>query len=110
VLSESLLQVTDVIGDEGLSVVARSCKMMRTLEVLHNDAGFITQHGLIGVATGLHLLEKLIFYSADMNSQALQILAHNCPGLTDIRLCHVQKYHASHPVCSLLPGSPPLLD
>ncbi|CAK9210685.1 unnamed protein product [Sphagnum troendelagicum] len=95
------LKVTDVIGDVGLSAVARSCKMMRTLEVLHNDAGFITQHGLIGVGTGLHLLEKLIFYSADMNSQALQILAHNCPRLTDIRLCHVQKYHASHPVIEL---------
>jgi hypothetical protein len=93
--------VTDIIGDEGLRVVGRSCDKLRKLVVLHNDAGFITQHGLVGVAIGCHLLEKLIFYSADMNSEAMGILALSCPGLTDIRLCHVQKYHASHPVVHL---------
>ncbi len=102
--------MTDVIGDEGLRVVGRSCKMMRRLVVLHNDAGFITQHGLVGVAIGCHLLEKLIFYSADMNSEAMAILARSCPRLTDVRLCHVQKYHASYPVCSLLPETSPLFN
>jgi hypothetical protein len=100
-LNVFFFQVTDVIGDEGLRVVGRSCKMMRRLVVLHNDAGFITQHGLVGVAIGCHLLEKLIFYSADMNSEAMAILARSCPRLTDVRLCHVQKYHASYPVIEL---------
>jgi hypothetical protein len=109
-LNVFFFQVTDVIGDEGLRVVGRSCKMMRRLVVLHHDAGFITQHGLVGVAIGCHLLEKLIFYSADMNSEAIAILARNCPMLTDVRLCHVQKYHASYPVCSLLPETSPLFN
>lgn len=74
------------------------CTKMRRLVVQQDDSGFVTQHGLMAVAKGCHYLEKIIIYAADMTNEALETLATNCPNLTDIRICLVQKYHDAHPV------------
>lgn len=91
-------QCTDVIGDRGLREVGTMCSKMRRLVVQQHEEGFVTQHGLIGLAKGCHLLEKIVIYAADMTNEALETLAINCPNLTDIRICLIQKYHESHPV------------
>lgn len=99
-----LIQCTDIIGDRGLREVGSRCTKLRRLVVQQDEAGFVTQHGLTAVAEGCFLLEKVIIYAADMTNAALETLANNCPGLSDIRICLVQKYHDSHPV-SLIPPS-----
>ena len=91
-------QCTDIIGDRGLREVGAHCTKLKRLVVQQDEAGFVTQHGLIAVAKGCFLLEKIIIYAADMTNEALVTLANNCPGLSDIRICLVQKYHDSHPV------------
>lgn len=91
-------QCTDVIGDRGLRVIGTHCQKLRRLVVQQDAQGFVTQHGLTAVANGCFLLEKIIIYAADMTNAALETLANNCPGLSDIRICLVQKYHPSHPV------------
>ncbi|KAG0564711.1 hypothetical protein M758_8G128600 [Ceratodon purpureus] len=95
------LQCTDIIGDRGLREVGAHCTKLRRLVVQQDEAGFVTQHGLTAVAEGCFLLEKVIIYAADMTNKALETLANNCPGLSDIRICLVQKYHDSHPVIEL---------
>lgn len=94
-------QCTDVIGDRGLRVIGTHCQKLRRLVVQQDAQGFVTQHGLTAVANGCFLLEKIIIYAADMTNAALETLANNCPGLSDIRICLVQKYHPSHPVIEL---------
>ena len=91
-------QCTDVIGDRGLREVGTMCSKMKRLVVQQHDEGFVTQLGLIGLARGCNLLEKIIIYAADMTNEALETLATNCPNLTDICICLIQKYHESHPV------------
>uniref|UniRef100_A0A7I4FFC2 F-box domain-containing protein n=1 Tax=Physcomitrium patens TaxID=3218 RepID=A0A7I4FFC2_PHYPA len=93
------LQCTDVIRDRGLLEVGTCCKKLRSLVVQQDAAGFVTQNGLTAVAKGCFLLEKIIIYAADMTNEALETLATNCPNLSDIRICLVQKYDGSHPVC-----------
>jgi transport inhibitor response 1 len=91
-------QCTDIIGDRGLRQVGTQCKNLKRLVVEAYEAGFVTQHGLMAVARGCFLLEKIRFYAADMTNEALETLAKNCPDLYDVRICLVQKYHDSHPV------------
>ena len=52
--------------------------------------------------TYFFIVEKIIIYAADMTNEGLETLASNCPDLSDIRICLVQKYHDSHPVCPTL--------
>lgn len=89
-------QCTDIIGDRGLRQVGTHCKKLRSLLVEAYEAGFVTQHGLMAVAKGCFLLQKVTFYAADMTNEALEILANNCPNLYDVRICLVQKYDNSH--------------
>lgn len=95
------LQCTDIIGDRGLREVGTHCTKLKRLIVQQDEQGFVTQHGLTAVAKGCFLLEKIIIYAADMTNKALETLANNCPGLSDIRICLVQKYHESHPIIEL---------
>lgn len=95
------LQCTDIIGDRGLRELGNHCTKLKRLIVQQDEQGFVTQHGLTAVAKGCFLLEKIIIYAADMTNKALETLANNCPGLSDIRICLVQKYHDSHPIIEL---------
>lgn len=96
-------QCTDIIGDRGLRELGNHCTKLKRLIVQQDEQGFVTQHGLTAVAKGCFLLEKIIIYAADMTNKALETLANNCPGLSDIRICLVQKYHDSHPVSNPRP-------
>lgn len=95
------LQCTDIVGDRGLREVGNHCSKLKRLIVQQDEQGFVTQHGLTAVAQGCCLLEKIIIYAADMTNKALESLADNCPNLSDIRICLVQKYDDSHPVIEL---------
>ncbi|KAG0564731.1 hypothetical protein KC19_8G134900 [Ceratodon purpureus] len=95
------LQCTDIIGDRGLRQIGTNCQNLRKLVVEAYEAGFVTQHGLMAVANGCFLLEKIRFYAADMTNEALETLANNCPNLYDVRICLVQKYDDSYPVIEL---------
>lgn len=52
-------QCTDIIGDRGLRQVGTQCKKLKRLVVEAYEAGYVTQHGLMAVARGCFLLEKI---------------------------------------------------
>ncbi|MCO5589445.1 hypothetical protein L7F22_043412 [Adiantum nelumboides] len=84
------LEVFNGIGDEGLEVISANCKKLRRLRVECGDKdvqqGFVTQKGLISVASSCHELEYIAAYVSDINNAALEAIAINCPKLEDFRL------------------------
>ncbi|KAI5078590.1 hypothetical protein GOP47_0006261 [Adiantum capillus-veneris] len=84
------LEVFNGIGDEGLEVIGANCKKLRRLRVERGDKdvqqGFVTQKGLISVASSCHQLEYIAVYVSDINNAALVAIAANCPKLKDFRL------------------------
>ena len=105
-------QCTDLVQDEGLRKVGACCSKLRRLVVFPHADGFVTHDGLTAVAEGCFFLEKIIFYTADMTSTALETVANNCSNPSDIRICLEKKpqYQVSTPlpfdfkysVCTLL--------
>ncbi|KAH7373337.1 hypothetical protein KP509_17G050600 [Ceratopteris richardii] len=84
------LEVFNGIGDEGLKVISENCPKLRRLRIERGDReeqhGFVTQRGLIYVATHCHDLEYIAVYASDINNAALKAIADNCPKLRDFRL------------------------
>ncbi|KAH6556990.1 hypothetical protein KP509_1Z144000 [Ceratopteris richardii] len=84
------LKVFNDIGDKGLKVISKNCPNLRHLHIERGDKeeqhGFVTQRGLIYVATHCHDLEYIVVYASDINNAALKAIADNCPKLRDFRL------------------------
>eukprot|EP00250_Pteridium_aquilinum_P011409 c20046_g1_i1 orf=300-2018(+) len=110
------LEVFNGIGDEGLEVIADKCKNLRWLRVECGDQefqqGFVTQRGLISVASNCHLLEYIAVYVTDINNSALITIATNCPNLKDFRLVlldeasTISEYPLDEGVRALMQGCP----
>lgn len=108
------LEVFNGIGDEGLEVIADNCKNLRRLRVERGDGevqqGFVTQRGLIRVASNCHMLEYIAAYVSDINNAALMAIADNCPKLKDFRLVlldeenDVTEYPLDRGVIALVQG------
>lgn len=80
------LQIRNGVGDEGMETLGRTCKHLRRLRVEHDDAGAITQRGVVAVAQGCPRLRQLVVYVADITNAALAMLGQGLPHLTDFRL------------------------
>lgn len=110
------LEVFNAIGDEGLEVIANKCKNLCWLRVERGDKdvqqGFVTQRGLISVATNCQRLEYIAAYVSDINNDALITIARNCPKLKDFRLVlldednEVSDYPLDEGVTALMQGCP----
>ncbi|KAK9683395.1 hypothetical protein RND81_10G137700 [Saponaria officinalis] len=94
-----VLETTNVIGDEGLEIVARSCKNLKRLRIERGadeqggveESGIVTQRGLIAVAEGCRELEYLAVYATDITNEALAQIGENLKNLNDFRLVLLDK-------------------
>lgn len=69
-----------------MEVLGRTCRGLRRLRVEHDDAGAITQRGVVAVAHGCPQLRQLVVYVSDITNAALAMVGQGCPHLTDFRL------------------------
>ncbi|CAI9773412.1 unnamed protein product [Fraxinus pennsylvanica] len=86
-----ILKTTEVIGDEGLEVVAAICKKMKRLRIYkrtkdQNVEGWITEEGLIALSKGCSELEYLTIYMSSITNEALKCVGNNMKKLCDFRL------------------------
>ena len=84
-----MLQILDCIGDEGLGVVASSCKELQELRVFPSGAGnaAVTEEGLVLISAGCPKLNSLLYFCQQMTNAALIAIAKNCPNFIRFRLC-----------------------
>lgn len=87
------LQIRNGVGDEGLEVLGKSCKSLRRLRIEHDEAGAITQRGVVAVAQGCNNLQQLVLYVSDISNAALAMVGQGCPHLTDFRLVLTGTQH-----------------
>jgi coronatine-insensitive protein 1 len=80
------MQAWNVLGDEGLQVLGRTCKELRRLRVEDDEEGYISQRGVVAVAQGCAQLRYLVLYLCDITNAALAMLGQGCVHLTDCRI------------------------
>ncbi|KAL3698701.1 hypothetical protein R1sor_012777 [Riccia sorocarpa] len=81
------LEVRNVIGDEGLITVSKTCKKLRRLRIDDLDGeGFVSPVGLMPIAQNCSKLEVVIVYISDINNATLRAFGENCPALRDFRI------------------------
>ncbi|CAI9111614.1 OLC1v1011874C1 [Oldenlandia corymbosa var. corymbosa] len=89
------LWILDTIGDEGLSVVASTCKELQELRVFPSDLhgiGYykpVTEAGLVAVSSGCPKLNSILYFCQQMTNAALITVAKNCPNFVRFRLCTI---------------------
>lgn len=69
-----------------METLGKTCKLLRRLRVEHDEAGSITQRGVVAVAQGCKFLQQLVVYVSDITNAALAMLGQGLPHLTDFRL------------------------
>lgn len=88
----TILQILDSIGDEGLSVVATTCKDLQELRVFPSlpfeaEPSAVTEHGLVAISMGCPKLHSILYFCQQMTNAALITVAKNCPNFIRFRLC-----------------------
>ncbi|CAN6442982.1 unnamed protein product [Victoria cruziana] len=93
-----VLEVTNIIGDRGLEVVAQHCRKLRRLRVewdddqaLPHDHVMVSQKGLSAIARGCPELEYLAVYVSDISNEALECFGTYSKNLHDFRLVLLEK-------------------
>lgn len=93
-----VLEVRNVIGDEGLETLAVHCKRLKRLRIergedegFADEQGVITQRGLIALSVGCRELEYLAVYVSDITNEALGSIGANMRNLLDFRLVLLDK-------------------
>ncbi|KAL2645390.1 hypothetical protein R1flu_012977 [Riccia fluitans] len=81
------LEVRNVIGDEGLIMLSRTCKNLRRLRIEDMDGeGYVSPLGIIPVAQNCKKLEFVVMYISDINNATFRAFGENCPNLNDWRV------------------------
>ncbi|KAH9614926.1 hypothetical protein KSS87_001892 [Heliosperma pusillum] len=97
-----VLETTNVIGDEGLEIVATSCKSLKRLRIergaddadiqgVGEGSGTITHRGLIAIAEGCRELEYIAVYVTDITNEAFTRMGANLKNLNDFRIVLLDK-------------------
>nr|AIL02124.1 coronatine-insensitive protein 1 [Aquilaria sinensis] len=89
-----ILEARNVIGDQGLESLARSCKGLKRLRIergadeqgLEDEGGAVSQIGLIALAEGCLELEYLAVYVSDITNEALEHIGTHLSNISDFRL------------------------
>ncbi|KAL2320366.1 hypothetical protein Fmac_029335 [Flemingia macrophylla] len=85
------LWIMDCIGDEGLGVVAMTCKYLQELRVFpsapYGNPAAVTEKGLVAISMGCPKLHSLLYFCHQMTNAALITVAKNCPNFIRFRLC-----------------------
>ncbi|KAI8009871.1 Protein AUXIN SIGNALING F-BOX 2 [Camellia lanceoleosa] len=86
------LWILDCIGDQGLDVVASTCRELQELRVFPSDLhgvghAAVIEEGLVAISAGCPKLHSLLYFCQQMTNAALITVAKNCPNFTRFRLC-----------------------
>ncbi|XP_028054626.1 protein AUXIN SIGNALING F-BOX 2-like [Camellia sinensis] len=86
------LRILDCIGDQGLGVVASTCRELQELRVFPSDLhgvghAAVTEEGLVAISAGCPKLHSLLYFCQQMTNAALITVSKNCPNFTRFRLC-----------------------
>ncbi|XP_024972758.1 transport inhibitor response 1-like protein [Cynara cardunculus var. scolymus] len=91
----------DSICDEGLQMVADSCKDLRELRIFpidgsENIEGPVSEVGLLAISIGCRKLQSVLYFCQQMTNAAVIAMSKNCPDLVVFRLCIIDRYRPDH--------------
>jgi coronatine-insensitive protein 1 len=69
--SVSWRQVFNVLGDEGLKVLGKTCKELKCLQIEDDDACYISHNGVVVISQGYAKQRYLALYAYDITNVAL---------------------------------------
>ncbi|XP_013604619.1 PREDICTED: protein TRANSPORT INHIBITOR RESPONSE 1-like [Brassica oleracea var. oleracea] len=96
------LWVLDYIEDDGLEMLALTCKDLRELRVFPSEPFVmepnvaLTEQGLVSVSAGCPKLESVLYFCRQMTNAALVTIARNRPNMTRFRLCIIEPKAPDH--------------
>ncbi|PSS13714.1 Protein AUXIN SIGNALING F-BOX like [Actinidia chinensis var. chinensis] len=95
------LRIMDSIGDEGLRIVASTCKDLQDLRIvrtysLHPVNRYVTEEGVVAISKGCPLLVSLQIFCHRITNAALITVSKNCPCITCFRLCLSEPKDPDH--------------
>ncbi|XP_008782182.2 transport inhibitor response 1-like protein [Phoenix dactylifera] len=93
--------VLDTVGDEGLQVVAATCKDLRELRVFPLDVtedseGSVSDVGLVAISQGCRKLRSILYFCQRMTNAAVATMSENCQELVVFRLCIMGRHRPDH--------------
>ncbi|KAJ6812840.1 uncharacterized protein M6B38_145890 [Iris pallida] len=91
--------VLDTVRDEGLQMVAGTCKDLRELRVFPLDPregaeGLVSDIGLTAISEGCLKLQSILYFSQQMTNAAVVSMARNCQDLVVFRLCIMGRHQS----------------
>ncbi|PKA59495.1 Transport inhibitor response 1-like protein [Apostasia shenzhenica] len=95
------LWVLDSVHDEGLHMVAATCKKLRELRVFPLDAtedseGSVSDIGLAAISDGCRKLQSILYFCQRMTNAAVLTMSKNCQELVVFRLCIMGRHRPDH--------------
>ncbi|KAK8960059.1 Transport inhibitor response 1-like protein [Platanthera guangdongensis] len=101
------LWILDSVGDEGLQMVAASCKKLKKLMVFPQQAvfpyrtmedleGSVSNIGLVAISAGCQNLRSISYFCYKMTNSAVVTMSKNCQELVVFRLCIIGHRHRPH--------------
>ncbi|XP_020678951.1 transport inhibitor response 1-like protein [Dendrobium catenatum] len=93
--------VLDSVLDEGLQMVAATCKNLRELRVFPLDAtedseGSVSDVGLVAISEGCKKLQSILYFCQTMTNAAVVAMSNNCQDLVVFRLCIMGRHRPDH--------------
>ncbi|KAK8969440.1 Transport inhibitor response 1-like protein [Platanthera guangdongensis] len=95
------LWVLDSVGDDGLQMVAASCRKLKKLTVFPLEAtedseGSVSDVGLIAISAGCRKLRSILYFCQRMTNNAVVTMSQNCQELVVFRLCIMGRHRPDH--------------
>lgn len=93
--------VLDSVRDEGLQMVAATCKDLRELRVFPLDPredaeGSVSDVGLTAISEGCPKLRSILYFCQRMTNAAVVAMSTNCQDLVVFRLCIMGRHRPDH--------------
>lgn len=95
------LWVLDSVGDEGLQMVAASCRKLKKLTVFPLEAtedseGSVSDVGLTAISAGCRNLRSILYFCQRMTNNAVVTMSKNCQELAVFRLCIMGRHRPDY--------------
>ncbi len=78
--------IHNVLGDEGLKMLGKTCKELRCLWIEDDDASYISHSGVVVISQGCAKLQYMALYVYDITNVALAMVGQGHLHLTN---CHI---------------------
>ncbi|KAJ6841173.1 uncharacterized protein M6B38_307995 [Iris pallida] len=91
--------VLDTVRDEGLQMVAATCKDLQEIRVFPLDPregaeALVSDVGLTAISEGCPKLQSILYFSQQMTNAAVVSMARNCRDLVVFRLCIMGRHQS----------------